>query len=386
MNPLIAIKKKYAEIVPVVDTYMTLFADDFSTNDADWQATGWTYSAGKWTSAATNSSNNLFLNRVYNVNKRYAKFTIKPSSDTEIRIHLKSGQAGNTGEGASLFGIDFWGTGFMRIFKVANPYDGNPNVTSNGVNELEALISAPCVPYVAGHEYECKLEYLETKHIFTCKDLTTNQTSSIEFDGWAAGRQQQSYSFFVMGGGACELHSFEVKAISDIDTLIVGDSITEGVMVIDKSQRWWKLLEPQISGIIATSARGGHTVADVVSKFDNEIALLNPKNIIFTIGINNNGIPASDYTALLNKCLNAGINPIFNYLTCYNNGQHIPAQNSMLSVIPPQYLGMRFDIATSIDGGGVNYDPALFYDGLHPIEAGCVKMAERFAIDNLILM
>ena len=57
----------------------------------------------------------------------------------------------------------------------------------------------------------------------------------------------------------------------------------------------------------------------------------------------------------------------------------------MLSVIPQQYLGFRFDLATSTNNDGINAKQSLFYDGLHPIESGCAEMAKRLFADVDIL-
>lgn len=369
-------------ISTLTDSFSIIYSDSFLTESAEWQKSGWDFNAGKYSSVLTGMENSLYLNKIWNIHKRFATIKIKPSSDTDFRIHLSSGKSNNTtSEGASMFSVNF-SNNTLNIFGVLKPFDGDPEITASNIDTNYILKSVRSVPFVLGHEYEIEVRYHETIHQLKIKDLTTQQTATLEFNGWKAGRQQQSYGVYVHSGGSVELTNFVLSAVSGIVTLFVGDSTTEGVMVKDKLQRWWKLMQNQIIGKSEMSARGGHKTSDIISKFDNEIKMLNPDNLMILIGINNNGTPISDYTLLLNKCLDNGIRPIFNYMTCYNNGSHMTTLNNMLSAIPAQYLGYRFDIATSIDGGGVNYNPILFYDGLHPIESGCAKMAERLTIDK----
>ena len=359
----------------------SLYKTDFSANDI-WQTNNWEIVNGVAQNLANGKDKNLHLPLIFNINKRRAKFRITPSANSDFRIHLKANIVTES-EGGSLFGLNF-GTGKMQIFKVLTTWS-SPDITSTGVSETEILKEAQMIPFVAGREYTVELRYYKTKHTLTIADSVTAEKSVLEFDGWAGGRQNQQYSFYVYSGGQVKISDFEVFGVDNVENLFVGDSITEGVMVVDKTKRWWEQMTPFLKGVTATSARGGHTTGDVLAKFDTELKLLKPKRIIFLIGINNGGSPTSHFTDILNKCLDNNIEPIFCYHTAFNNGSHLPTLNNMLSVIPTKYLGFRFDLATSTNNDGVNANPSLFYDGLHPIESGCTEMAKRLFVDTDIL-
>lgn len=350
-----------------------IYYDDFSSQSSDWTAAGWNYTAGKFTSAGTGKNNKLFNSKYYNVNKRRARVVFKPSADTDFRIHLLSNNATNEGEGSSLFSVNFVEKK-IKIFNVFS-YQGNPEITSDGVLEDSVLKEVPFTfDYVFGRDYLVELSYYETKHVLTLTDTVTTESKTLEFDGWKGGRQQQNYAFWVYSGGSVSISQFEVLGPDKVDTLFVGDSITEGVMVIDKSKRWWKLMQPKIPGISAVSARGGHGQIDVINKFQHEILKIKPKRIVFLIGINSGGDTAQ-YTTILNLCLDNGIVPSFAYQPAVNFNNSVNA--NMLSVIPEKYRGFRFDLATSVNHDAVTCKTDLFYDGLHPVEAGCFEMAKR---------
>lgn len=351
-----------------------LFKDEFLNNNNNWIAQGWTLNNGKYVSSGTGMNNNLFLPLIWNVDKRKARIKFTPSSNSDFRVHLLSNNSTKKGDGSSLFSVNF-SENKIKIFKAATDY-GDPNIATDGVLENSVLKEvAFAFNHVVGREYLIDLEIYETLHTITLYDTVTGEYKSLSFDGWAGGAQQQSYSFYVYSGGVVSINDFEILGVDNINVLFVGDSITAGVMVVDKSKRWWKLLQPKIKGVTAVSARGGHQQIDVINKFQNEILKLKPKKIVFLIGINSGGDQAQ-YTTLLNLCLNNNIRPIFCYQLAYNFTNSVNV--NMLSVIPEQYLGYRFDLATSVNHDGVTCKTDLFYDGLHPIESGCAEMAKRF--------
>lgn len=352
--------------------------DDFSSQQPDWIFTGWNYSAGKFTSSATGINNNLFNNKIWNLNKRKARIKIIPSSDTDFRIHLLSDNSTKKGEGSSLFSVNF-AENKLKIFNVLTTWP-SPNITSDGVSETSVLKEISfSIPYVVGREYLIELKYIETKHILILTDTVTTQNEILEFDGWYGGRQQQSYSFYVYAGGSVSVNKFEVLGVDNVENLFVGDSITEGVMVVDKSKRWWKQMEPNLAGITAVSARGGASIIDTLKKKDNEFLKLKPKRIIFLIGINGIGT-TPQFNALLEMCIDNNIIPCFAYQPCFNFTN--PVNSNMEAAIEIKYRGFRFDLATSIDNNGVTCNTVLFYDGVHPIESGCTEMAKRqFDVD-----
>lgn len=361
----------------ILETITTpLLQDSFENNSNNWVANNWTLNGGKFTSSAIGMNNNLFLPLIWNLNKRKARIKFTPSVDSDFRIHLLSNNSDKMGEGSSLFSVNF-AEKKLKIFNVATIWP-SPDITSDGVDENSVLKEVSFnFSHINGREYLAELEYFETKHILTLFDTVTGESESLIFDGWAGGRQQQSYSFYVKSGGNISINNFEIIGVDNVENLFVGDSITEGVMVVDKSKRWWKQMEPKLAGVTAVSARGGHRITDVIAKFDNEILKVKPKRIVFLIGVNGNGT-VEQYQELMFLCTINNITPCFAFQLAYADPSNVPINTNLREAIPKKYLGFRFDLATSINNDGTTCNTSLFYDGLHPIEAGCTEMAKRF--------
>ncbi|WP_454060170.1 SGNH/GDSL hydrolase family protein [Elizabethkingia ursingii] len=353
-----------------------LFYDDFATQKPDWQATGWNYSAGKYSSSGTGISNILWLNRYYNINKRNISFEIIPSLNTDLNIICASDKTGG-GEGASGFSLNF-NEKKIKVFKVSTSYS-SPNINSDGIDFASVLKSVDFgfIP-VSGRKYKVELSYNELDHVLKLIDTVSGNTVILTINGWQAGRQQQYYGFYVNSGGAVSISNINIKAISDIDVLMVGDSITEGVMVMDKSKRWWKIMEKSIDGVLAVSARGGHNINDVIDKFSNEILPLAPKITYIMIGINN-GATAIQYTQLYNLFESNNLEVRFCFLTATSvfEERQVNCNNAIRTAIPSANWGFNFDLSTSVNNDGHTCDASLFYDGLHPKENGCEQMAKR---------
>lgn len=220
-------------------------------------------------------------------------------------------------------------------------------------------------------------------HTLTVTDTISGSRSQLFYNGWSGGRQQQSYSFYTNSGGVISIKDLKIFALKRyFDTIILGDSITEGIMVYDKSKRWCKLMEPHIKGSLGVCARSGQTLVDIINKFDSELGILKPKYAIFLIGINNiNNATVENYTILRDKCLAAGINPKFCLLTCTNGSDHNTINSRIIQAVKESEIGFKFNLATSLNNNGQNINSALFYDNLHPIEVGCQEMLKRVFID-----
>lgn len=361
-----------------------LFSDDFSTQKNSWIATDWNFDADnkRWTSTTTGRDKRLFLNRIYNLNKRKATFRIIPSADSDFRIELRNGLTGVV-DGESMFSINF-AEQKIKIFNVLLAGFPNANVESYGVSETSVLKEVPLnIPFVAGREYIVELRYEETLHTLIVIDTISGSKTTLTQDGWIGGRQQQSYSFYVFTGGVVSIKDFKVFALENFfDVVFVGDSITEGVMVQDKSKRWWKQMEPFIDGKIAVCARGGQTVQDIIDKFPYELAILKPKYAVFLIGINDGfNSTVARYSQIKSLCEANGISPRFCYLNATNGKPHIGINQNIITAVGLKNMGFHFELATSINNDGINYNPALYYDGAHPKETGTAEMMKRVFID-----
>jgi len=304
-----------------------------------------------------------------------------PSANTDFRIELKNKTAGNE-DGASMFSINF-AAGKLRIFNVLlGPYP-NPEIASAGVSETSVLKEENLIPYVAGREYVVELKFEDMAHTLSVTDSITGARSVLYSNGWSGGRQQQSYSFYIFAGSFASIKDVAVYALDNYyDAIFAGDSITEGIMVYDKTKRWWKLMEPHIQGKIAVSARGGQTLQDLINRFPDEIAILKPKYLIVLIGINQpSSATTANYTLLKNMCEAVGITLKLCLLTCINTSNHIAINNNILAAVSEKNIGYKFNLATSLNNDGSTINSALFYDNIHPIESGCQEMMKRVFSD-----
>lgn len=358
----------------------TIYRDSLAS-EANWSATGWTYSSqGKFTSNNTGSNNNLRLNKTYNLNKRSSKFRIKPSSNCDFRIYnRKDATIGGTvwqALGGTMFGINF-STNKISIYKSYIQFGEIESITDtvHAQTDLE-------IPYVTDHEYVIETKYYETTHFISITDATTGNTQSWEVENASimdVGRQQGNYTFYCMSGSA-EFFEIEVKTISDVDILFVGDSITEAVGV-PLSARWWKKME--LNGYIGkylVTARGGQTIQDIIDKFNDDISTVKPKKIIYLLGANGGGT-VSQYTQLKTLADNAGIQCLFSLQPTRQDGAHTTWNDNLINAVTRDRIAFKFNNATSVNNDGTTYNSACFIDGIHPNETGSTKMALRGKLD-----
>lgn len=362
---------------------ISVFKDLFTTSN-NWTFTGWVFTSGKFASSAIGVNNRLELPIMYHFDKRIARAVFKLGADTDLRIHIKYGAAGlANGEGASMFGINA-STKKITLYKVAG---STPDVTSTGVTET--MHAETLIPFdiIAGRNYIIEIEKNSYTNSVKLIDTVSGATAVCSSIGWATGRQNQFYGFYVASGSGVELYDFSVySSMSEIDLYIEGDSITEGVMVLDKSKRWAEELRTLIPKTII-SARGGSNIDDIIKKFDTEIKYLRPKALMILIGANG-GNTVAKIQQIIDLCVTYNIKLYWNYNTCQQAGDAHIALNNMIA--PFKLPGCRFDIATALNNiptvDGVNtsprYNPSLYYDaGLHPNTLGNIEMVKRFAID-----
>lgn len=158
---------------------------------------------------------------------------------------------------------------------------------------------------------------------------------------------------------------------------IIGDSITEGVMV-KPDNAYAYMLANKIPNTIV-SGRGGGNINGVLVKLETEARLLKPKYIMVTIGTNG-GNTLEKLNQLIEKINDIGSIPIINCVPCTSTSTQSAINNPILS------LGtkcVRFDIATALNYDlSQGYDPSLFNnDGVHPNEDGYEKMYNRVIMD-----
>jgi hypothetical protein len=372
---------QYTVLTASTGKYASLFKDDFSTVKADWVATGsWNINttSKEVTTTSLGAANPFRLNRIYNLDDRYLTTQLSFGSDTLMRIHCKRGTAG---EGESLFGIDALNSKII-IYRSASD---NPT-TSSGVTTT--ILKETPVTIVANRNYILELWKDVTTSRIVLIDTVSGVKTILEHNGWEAGRQNVNYSFYLESGTTFKIKSTEVFGKNRPFIVAVGDSITEGVMVIDRTQRYASLIKADGVNLVI-SAMGGDNIDGVNAKFETEYKFILPKYIMVLIGANG-GNTLAKWNTFISNCEAYGIIPIIHYNTCqYTSNVHI-ATNNIIATL--NKTGCRFDFATAINndpigtgatnGSDSRYNAALYYDsGLHPKEAGNIEMYKRFKID-----
>jgi lysophospholipase L1-like esterase len=385
-DSLVKLTSEVNSLLAIPADKVELFGDDFSTLKSDWQATGWSYATGTFTSSATGMNNRLNLNRPYHADKRNGRFIVKLSSDSDLRIHCKYGGAGNVGEGATLIGINAV-TNKLTIYAANSAVAGTEPYSTTGVQETVSLVQTSVI-IDSTHDYLVEVIKDDLVTSVNLVDTITGTIYNVSYTGWSCGRQNENYGFYVYSGGPCIVKKVSVICLNKPRTVVVGDSITEGVyVVINRLLRWADVYRSKAFGQTIISARGGDTIDGVISMFASEYSIYKPSNMILMIGANG-GLTTAKVQQVVDLCATNNIKLYWNKCTCDQAGDLHIALNATLA--PFNFRGCKFDMATAlqnfptVDGlhPSPRYNPALYGDsGLHPNDAGQVEMVKRFILD-----
>ena len=241
---------------------------------------------------------------------------------------------------------------------------------------------------VGEREYIVEIHKDSTNHIIKLYDTLTGKVVECTYNGWEAGRQNQHYYFYCEEGTFPIIKKFQVFSLNRPDVVFDGDSITEGVGVTDKNNRYAELFRinnPDKKVVI--SARGSGDINLTLSKFESEYNIYRPKILCVLIGANG-GNTLERFKLLKENCDKIGCKLIVNRLTCQQStDKHIAGNELIESLGLP---GARFDVATAKDNypfvdnahSAPRYNEELYYDqGLHPKDNGQKEMYNRLYID-----
>jgi len=352
-------------------THVTVFKDDFAENRGCWN-----FPAGSWifdsitktvTSNGLTNNNYLHLNRVYHNDKRVLRLRFIPDANTIIHF---TGGTGAFSVGESHFEINGV-TNLMKIY--------------NGAGAATVLASVPIV-LVPGREYVYEAEKDDVTAKVRLFDTVTGAKYEVTYSGWAAGRQNDYYVFYVESGKVV-MSDLNIIMLYRPYLTIAGDSITEGTGPSNPLNNYAR----QIRGLLPTkvvtiSARGGNLVGSITAKFESEYRWTRPKFLSIKIGTNG-ALNASDVRRFKNLCDVYGINLIMNHIICGAANKQIP--NATAQGV--YFNGCYFDRATALnndpigtgatDGSDLRQDPRFYSDGIHPNDLGTTEMMKRVPID-----
>lgn len=365
--------------------YIELQHDNLKSDNGNFTVQNWEYTDNGIKPSAIGSDNYIMNNKVYHSDKRFMRVHAIMGTDTKLKIPVVWGGI-NAGEGASCFAVDFVNKKLI-IYSVGNGQDSQD--TSSGYNNSELVTEAIPDEMIGNREYVLELHKDGTNHILRLLDTLTGESCEVSHDGWGAGRQNQYYAFYCESGTLPTLNNFQVFSLNRPDVVFVGDSITEGVMVTDRTKRYaeqFRKNNPDKKVVI--SARGGDSINGVLAKFATEYNIYKPKIMSVLIGANG-GNTLENLTQLKTNCEAIGCTLILHRRTCQQSTDIHTEGNELIEQIGVN--GARFDIATAKDNypyvdethTSPRYNESLYYDaGLHPNNEGDTKMYKRLLIDT----
>ncbi len=367
------------------DKNAVLFNSDMKSENIYIEKTSCQYSAEGLTFTEYGDANYIYLNKPYFSDKRFARFSVSMGSDTILVIpvaNIKNKQA-QIG-GSSCFSVDF------KNRKIVIYASGNGSDTQGGSsssydlkNELET-VELP-TEFIKNGEYIIEIHKNNTESSLIIFNVLSGDSYSVSHDGWGAGRQNDYYSMYCQEGTFPTIRDFSVYSLNNPDVNEIGDSISEGVGVVDRSKRFTQQFrDSNKDKKVVISARGGSTIIDVCSIFKSEFIYTNPKKISMLIGTNI-GISSDNMYRLwvLSKMINAEITM---HLTPASGEVNYKVTNANIRSLAPKFqfkIGAKFDVATSIGNNPESgYNSDLFFDATHPDINGQTKMFQRMKIDT----
>jgi lysophospholipase L1-like esterase len=367
---LLAVKNSISAIQVFKSKYTKAFTDYFTTQKTDWiNTTGWTFdTVNKQLIPTLNggfTSNYISLNRQILTDTRLFKTIALVSPTTIMNIMLKGGN------GESMYTVNC-SASKLQIYGIT------------GNNTLGAVIKEVTIPFAITAETKVIIDVAKSdyNYIFMITNYNTLQSVSVTLSGWTGGRQHGLYSYSLTSGTPFKILSSVVLLPTDIDILIVGDSITEGFGIEDSDANFAKKYGSLVGDYIgdsAISAMAGDTASGIM-RFENEYNFIKPKYIALCIGTNGGGL-STIISSFISKALAINAIPIINYVPIIAN-----STNATIDGIDADLRGARFDIATALNNtiaDGKNN--ALFVDGIHPNVSGHLVMFNRF-INDLTLI
>jgi lysophospholipase L1-like esterase len=382
-----------------VEDYISLYHDSMKSISDVWEqpenGAGFTFDSNGAKPNAIGETTYIRLKKIYHSDKRYMRIGVKMGIDTKAMFVMSwswnNQQVINVGEGASCFAVDFSNKKLL-MYAGGQGTDEQPSGegydTSNVIESVDIPQEA-----IGSRDYIIEIH----KDGLTSKLILMDKLSGVHVEvahtGWAVGRQNQYYGFYCESGTLPTFHDIDIESLNRPDIVFVGDSITEGVYVNDRTQRYaekFRSLYPNKKIVI--SARGGDYANGVLWKFPTEFDIYRPKVMSLLIGANG-GNTEANLTQIKQKCDAIGCKLYIHHCTCQQSDDSHIEKNRLIDSLRDSLGidGADFDIATAkeyyplIDKTheSPRYKPSLYGDsGLHPNVEGNAKMFERLLVDT----
>ena len=210
---------------------------------------------------------------------------------------------------------------------------------------------------------------------------------------FSVGLGHDYYCFGVERGSMTVKRITVVAPKKVVRLLIYGDSITEPEAYYPTSlfpSAWTQMIIKKLDGDAISSGRSGYTINEVNNYIRNELPYIKAKYVMVTIGTNG-GNTESNLIDLINFIQSYDAIPILNNIPCNESGTQMN-ENAVIDKVRRNLNlnGVRFDLATSLDGDGKEVDktmmfwenyPPTQYNGWqvwhHPNDKGSKAMFEQ---------
>ncbi|MCQ2142738.1 MAG: Ig-like domain-containing protein [Bacteroidales bacterium] len=325
----------------------------------------------------------VMLDRFYALAQRLVHYEIKPSANAVVVFHSDQGD-------------------FNAVVDVPNKkiyLRSSPKVTED-------------VPFLEGDkDYIVEISHEYLKSSLSITDPSTGKTAKVtgvqsgcggcgkgalDVVTSSVGMQWDKYCFVLESGSQFLVKRISVCALKDnVNLIIYGDSITqpEGYFPeADFPRAWTQQIIAGMKGNAVSSGRGGATINELLVWIKNELPFLTTKYVMVTIGTNG-GDTEENLSELVDYIKSFGFIPILNNIPSNESGTQIEINSIVEKVRKAKNIkGIKFDLATSINGDGLQVDQSLMYwedyTGSygwqvyhHPNEKGGDAMFARSRID-----
>jgi hypothetical protein len=362
----------------------TIFDQSFANSVLPWDwrhnSTAWVYSSGKAVSGAAGVANRLeFQFPIGNLSNW--TWTTDFQFDTTGSAALFTTSNYVNGTNGFAFEIDST-TGNLVLYRTSTS-DG---WTGGALNAADT--QATGISFATGTTYQISI----SKSFRAASISITNTESPSETFtyGWSqedatvSANMLRGYGYgrpgFSASSGTISVsRSRFVLPTSKPKWLFIGDSITEGTGVTTTLNTYARR-----TGLsLFTSANGGAATSHVTQRLGAEQVFICPENFHFLIGTNDT-VSATWITRMNHfyDRLTGTAKKVIIGCVPAEAADPNPEDNFNPHIISEGWPTVRYDLALSTDGTGAGRIGALYFDTLHPNNAGHEAMYQRFITDQ----
>lgn len=364
----------------------------FSGSDiTDFSNTTWIKDTDGIKATNTGSGNYLKIDKDYFCDIRHVRMKLYLGSDNRLMLAFASKGIGR-GVVPSTFYVDM-SAQKLGMYKLKGPLAHAESVSDEIWGETGFSDN------FGSGEYVIDIIKNGRTSILRLTSYLSGKSSEIICDDtiWSVGAQNGPLHVYLDKGSDMPIIRYiDICTLKEPDVVFVGDSITEGFCVEDLRYRVGELFRTEHPNHkVMIAARGGCTIAAILSRFEDEFNIYKPKKMVVNIGANG-GNTKGGFDSLKQKCDDIGCTLYLCYNVCYTSTVEERKHQYVNNMIEEWSIlnhieGARFDIATAANNNPVNDESQLPNEdlfsrntqpyNLHPNKAGQIEMYKRLPID-----